>query len=239
MSSKKCEKIIILRENMAENELFHKRLKDFREKQGYSQKQLADILNIPQKSLSNYETGRTEPSLNILKKLDALGCSFNYLVYEDHDIKAKENIKENFIEETAKNDIPLLLEEPAAQERIGKDMSLIKVINSDMKSKTVIQLPNELKDYEGKLIAIIQKGDDMETTIKTNSIVLCDTEGFQGQGVYVIKINNTYMVKRIALKPDYYIIYSDNKLYEPFEINIDNEKLKIGGKVRIVANIFY
>lgn len=65
MSSKKCEKIIILRENMAENELFHKRLKDFREKQGYSQKQLADILNIPQKSLSNYETGRTEPSLNI------------------------------------------------------------------------------------------------------------------------------------------------------------------------------
>ena len=112
---------------MAENELFHKRLKDFREKQGYCQKQLADILNIPQKSLSNYETGRTEPSLNILKKLDALGCSFNYLVYEDHDIKAKENIKENFIEETAKNDIPLLLEEPAAQERIGKDMSLIKI----------------------------------------------------------------------------------------------------------------
>lgn len=50
---------------MAGDELFHKRLKDFREKQGYSQKQLADILNIPQKSLSNYETGRTEPSLNI------------------------------------------------------------------------------------------------------------------------------------------------------------------------------
>lgn len=215
---------------MAENELFHKRLKYFREKQGYSQKQLADILNIPQKSLSNYETGRTEPSLNILKKLDALGCSFNYLVYENY---------ENKIDEIKKVDIPLLLEEPAAQERIGKDINLIKVINSDMKSKTVIQLPNELKDYDGKLIAIIQKGDDMETTIKTNSIVLCDTEGFQGQGVYVIKINNTYMVKRIALKPDYYIIYSDNKLYEPFEIDIDNEKLKIGGKVRFVANIFY
>lgn len=174
---------------MAGDELFHKRLKDFREKQGYSQKQLADILNIPQKSLSNYETGRTEPSLNILKKLDALGCSFNYLIYENGE--SPQVAYENKTDEIKKVDTPLLLEEPATQEIIGKDMSLIKVINSDMKSKTVIQLPNELKDYEGKLIAIIQKGDDMETTIKTNSIVLCDTEGFQGQGVYVIKINNT------------------------------------------------
>lgn len=224
---------------MAENELFHKRLKDFREKRGYSQKQLADILNIPQKSLSNYETGRTEPSLNILKKLDALGCSFNYLVYENYENKDKKENSENSIDEFPKVDIPVLLEESARQEQIGKDINLIKVINSDMKSKTVIQLPNELKSYEGKLVAIIQKGDDMEPTIKTYSIVLCDTEGFQGQGVYVIKINNTYMVKRIALKPDYYIISSDNKLYEPYEIDIDNEKLKIGGKVRFVANIFY
>ena len=209
---------------------------EMRNKLGFNKSQLAQYIQSTPSIIGEIESGKREPSKNILMKLlNMYNININWILSGEGGIF----INENKIEEIAKVNIPPLLEEPAAQERIGKDINLIKVINGDMKSKTVIQLPNELKDYEGKLIAIIQKGDDMETTIKTNSIVLCDTEGFQGQGVYVIKINNTYMVKRIALKPDYYIIYSDNKLYEPFEIDIDNEKLKIGGKVRFVANIFY
>lgn len=179
------------------------RLKLYRETLKLNQKEFASKLGIKQESLSRYESGNQSIPDEIKLKLSE-DISIDWLItgkgemfIESSNMQSYEH-KENFIEETAKNDIPLLLEEPASQERIGKDMSLIKVINSDMKSKTVIQLPNELKDYEGKLIAIIQKGDDMETTIKTNSIVLCDTEGFQGQGV-MEEVENIY-INRAKIK---------------------------------------
>ena len=88
---------------MSKKDSFFKRLKEFREKNGYSQKELSDILEIPQKTLSNYETGRTEPSLNILEKLDKLGCSFNYLVY-GNDGKI-ENVKDFIVKDYTSNTI--------------------------------------------------------------------------------------------------------------------------------------
>lgn len=241
-----------LEKKMVENETFFKRLKNFREKNNYSQKKLADILEIPQRTLSNYETGRTEPSLNILKKLDKLGCSFNYLIYGDdgkvEDIKDLQ-IKEYTSDITSKTEdnnewkglsSSYLLEDSYNENvNIPKKLELINIKNITSSSDIAVLIPEGLSQYKDNLMAVAINSDDMEPTISRSSIVICDVFGFRGSGLYVVKMNNIYLVKRISIKPDAYIFSHDNKIYDSFEVNIENEKLNICGQVRCVINIFY
>ena len=241
-----------LEKKMVENETFFKRLKNFREKNNYSQKKLADILEIPQRTLSNYETGRTEPSLNILKKLDKLGCSFNYLIYGDdgkvEDIKDLQ-IKEYTSDITSKTEdnnewkglsSSYLLEDSYNENvNIPKKLELINIKNITSSSDIAVLIPEGLSQYKDNLMAVAINSDDMEPTISRSSIVICDVFGFRGSGLYVVKMNNIYLVKRISIKPDAYIFSHDNKIYDSLEVNIENEKLNICGQVRCVINIFY
>ncbi|CCG55781.1 Putative phage repressor [Brachyspira pilosicoli WesB] len=230
------------------------RLKLYRETQKYNQKDFSSKLGIKQESLSRYESGNQSVPDEIKLKLSKENVNIDWLITGKGDMfinnskKMNNDSDFNIFDSSDKKENEewhgiyskyLLEDSEPVQETIQKNINLIKVINADMKSNNVIQIPNELKNYEGKLVAVIQKGDDMEPIIKDSSIVLCDTEGYQGAGMYVIKINNIYMVKRISIKPNYYIIKSDNKLYDSFEVHIDDEQLKIGGKVRFVANVFY
>ncbi|WP_041177540.1 XRE family transcriptional regulator [Brachyspira intermedia] len=238
------------------------RIREFRKKLNISQEEISKILGTNQKSYSRYENNLTYPPTEILEKLAEV-YNFNlhwlitgqgemfiknnidssenkkYTVNEfksEYDIdKELENINGEWIAKSSK----YILEDSSSMLETGqKNLNLIKVINGDMNSADAIQIPNELKKYEGKLIAIIQKGDDMEPIIRDSSIVLCDTLGFQGAGLYVLKLNNIYMIKRISLKLDNYLLSPDNKLYESFEVPLNSDKLKIGGKVRFVANVF-
>lgn len=230
------------------------RLKLYRETQKYNQKDFSSKLGIKQESLSRYESGNQSVPDEIKLKLSKENVNIDWLITGKGDMfinnskKMNNDSDFNIFDSSDKKENEewhgiyskyLLEDSEPVQETIQKNINLIKVINADMESNNVIQIPNELKNYEGKLVAVIQKGDDMEPVVKESSIVLCDTEGYQGAGMYVIKINNIYMIKRISLKPNYYIIKSDNKLYDSFEVHIEDEQLKIGGKVRFVANVFY
>lgn len=60
------------------------RLKEIREYQGISQKSLANLLNVSPSNIYNYETGRTEPSTEILCKLaNQLNVTVDYLIGND------------------------------------------------------------------------------------------------------------------------------------------------------------
>ena len=51
------------------------KIKAYREAAGLSQKQLADALGLDQSAISNWETGRTAPTINNLyRTADILGC---------------------------------------------------------------------------------------------------------------------------------------------------------------------
>lgn len=56
------------------------RLKNARKNKGYTQKDLAKLLNVKPVTISAWEVGRNEPSINMLKRIaDILGTSFEYL----------------------------------------------------------------------------------------------------------------------------------------------------------------
>ncbi|MCL2018327.1 MAG: helix-turn-helix domain-containing protein [Oscillospiraceae bacterium] len=49
--------------------LFSETLKKLREQKGLKQQDIADVLGITQRAYSFYETGRSEPSLEIIRKI--------------------------------------------------------------------------------------------------------------------------------------------------------------------------
>ena len=64
------------------------RIRDFRESKGLTQKELAEIVGVQGAVISNWETGRNRPNVDVLKKLcTALNTSADELI----GIKRKEN----------------------------------------------------------------------------------------------------------------------------------------------------
>ena len=65
-------------------ELFGKKLSDLRKQKGLSQEQLACDLNISQSSISNYESGATNPDTDILKRIsDYFQVPISYLFSDE------------------------------------------------------------------------------------------------------------------------------------------------------------
>lgn len=56
------------------------RIKELRKQRHYTQKELAELINVKPTTVSGWELGRNEPSIETIKKLSKiLGVSFNYL----------------------------------------------------------------------------------------------------------------------------------------------------------------
>lgn len=65
------------------SEVFAENLRRFRTEKGYTQGELADMLNINRTTLTKYETGVTEPDFERLKLIcEILGVDFNTILYE-------------------------------------------------------------------------------------------------------------------------------------------------------------
>jgi len=52
------------------------KLKFFRISQGFSQSDIAKMLNIPQTTWSGYERGRSNPTIGVLSQLEKLGFDY-------------------------------------------------------------------------------------------------------------------------------------------------------------------
>lgn len=59
----------------------HERLKLIREKKGLNQTSFAEVFSVTQRTLSNWETGRNEPSLSVLQKISRdYNINMNWLI---------------------------------------------------------------------------------------------------------------------------------------------------------------
>lgn len=81
--------VFILPERKNLETTFAQRLKMCRENCGLRQWQVADILNMNRTTYTKYETGVSEPSQGVLKKLVALfGVDYNTLLGQDNVVSA-------------------------------------------------------------------------------------------------------------------------------------------------------
>lgn len=82
---------------------------------------------------------------------------------------------------------------------------------------------------KGQLRALKVKGDSMEPTLRSGDIVVCDMNGWQGDGLYVLRDENSVYVKRVRRIRGGLEIISDNEAYKPW--SCPSEELVVIGRV--------
>ena len=82
---------------------------------------------------------------------------------------------------------------------------------------------------KGELRALRVKGDSMEPTLRPDDIVVCDQNGWQGDGVYVIRDQDSAYVKRVRRVREGLEVISDNVAYKPWQC--PSEELVLVGRV--------
>ena len=74
--------------------MFQVRLKELREKAGYSQQGFADAIGVKQSTVGNWEAGAREPKFEIMERLaDFFGVSVDYLLGRDVTHNYAESLK--------------------------------------------------------------------------------------------------------------------------------------------------
>lgn len=82
---------------------------------------------------------------------------------------------------------------------------------------------------KGDLRALRVRGDSMEPTLRPGDIVVCDQNGWQGDGVYVIRDQDSAYVKRVRRVREGLEVISDNVAYKPWQC--PSEELVLVGRV--------
>ena len=217
-------------------------LKGIRKEMGKTQKELASELGLPQQTWANYETGHANPPLKVLIKLAEMGYTIKGLstgVVED--MKEQGLISDNDIAarsaEWRKKEIPYLSKDDI------KDGFVIPILEQSLSAgkgqplpdsdvyRGYIEVPGELKRYGKNLAALQVNGDSMEPTLKRGDLVICDSCGWDGEGVYVIHMDGCGYVKRLSHKPGKIIVISDNPKYEAWEEPDESQSIEIIGRV--------
>lgn len=228
------------------------RFKEIRISNELSQKEFAEKLGTSQGVISDIEHGRKGISRNVLL---ALGTEFNinatWVLTGEGDmflprqisafktaeqtinsvnealIKNAESIDETITppQELNQNDfvVPILDQSLSA----GKGQPL----PDDDNPIGYIAVPKELKRYGNKLASIYVNGDSMEPTLQRGDLVVCDSCGWDGDGIYALRMDGCGYVKRLARKPGKLVVISDNPKYETWEEPTESEAVSIIGRV--------
>lgn len=168
-------------------------------------------------ALSSYNTNRMHDNLPradvAVKIADTLHTTVHYLVSGEGESP----------DEKKKFFVPILNQKlsagfgqqlPESQETIG-----------------YMEVPPYLRHYGENLAVLFVDGDSMEPTLRRGDLVLCDSCGYDGEGLYAIQKDGNSYVKRVYTDSGKYIIKSDNPLYPLMEEPIGSEAIAIIGRV--------
>ena len=76
---------------------FPERLSTLRKERGFTQQSLADGVDIHVSQIRRYESGQTQPTLDVIRKLAiSLGTSADLLVFDDAERNPREELKHQF-----------------------------------------------------------------------------------------------------------------------------------------------
>lgn len=227
------------------------RLKLFRSSIGISQAKLATLLNIPQSTYANYESGKAVISDDVKIALSQLfKLNINWLLLGDGPMCLQNN--ENTYELKLKKRQPEkeLLMDPYEVGRdvpgMDKDVYLLPITNlqlsagngstwstDEMFIDKYFPVPRRLASKFGDLVAAIVWGDSMEPTLFNGEpVAFSKNTQFDYDGIYVISWHNEIFIKRLSRIQNKIRIISDNTKYPIIEVDITDasEEFQILGK---------
>mgnify|MGYP004522872731 CR=1 FL=1 len=247
-------------------------LLEIRKKMGLNQTEMAKKFGIAQRTWSSYETGRSNPPMEILFKLEEEGYTISGISdgVANDAIKevakktglSEEEVKKQAIEHLHKLAESYSLDTPVDELPKPEFKKRNELLGTGIKAKTssdgsfiipildqslsagkgqplpdeevpsgYIEVPKELKRYGDKLAALYVNGDSMEPTLQRGDLVVCDSCGWDGEGIYALRMDGCGYVKRLARKPGKIVVISDNPKYQTWEEPSESQALDIVGRV--------
>ncbi len=220
----------------------------------------AKKLNITQSVISDIENGRRGISRNVLMALGTqFNVNASWILTGQGDMFMPRQISAfKSAEQTANNVNEALInaasssdEVPTEQDihiassenDIRKDGFIVPILEQGLSAGKgqplpdddvpvgYISVPKELKRYGDKLAALYVNGDSMEPTLQRGDLVVCDSCGWDGEGIYALRMDGCGYVKRLARKPGKLVVISDNPKYEAWEEPSESQAVDIIGRV--------
>lgn len=209
---------------------------DIRNSLRMNQREIADYLGVSPSVISNVESGSRQISKSLQALLvEKLNVNPSYLLTGEGPMFAGQDVS------------PLAPAPSMVTYRGGGLRELQETLTGKLVpflSQMVSAGPGaELLEYEdscgliclpeaavkGDLRALRVRGDSMEPTLRPGDIVVCDQNGWQGDGVYVIRDQDSAYVKRVRRVREGLEVISDNVAYKPWQC--PSEELVLVGRV--------
>lgn len=214
---------------------FWKRVKFLLKDKNINQQDIAGTLDMRPDTFSKWvQKDRLPDAEETYKIAEALGVSVEYLVTgnEVHRIDGFDKLPTN-----GSNDDIALIEMYRIEAAAGKGLEVAEYYD-------VTQIPvleRFIYPYKAHQVkAVVVKGDSMEgVQICHNDIVLFVPEEREGNGIFVISINNKVLVKRLEFNPAEHCIkvLSENEKYAPIIIAENGtDTLTVNGRVIVVLH---
>lgn len=241
-------------ENIAE------RIKKIRKGLSLSQQEFAEELKLTQGVISGIENGRRGISRNVLMALGTqFNVNANWVLTGQGDMfmprqvssfasaqQTENNVEEALINAASSSDEDLMAQDihiAASEKDIRKDGFIVPILEQGLSAgkgqplpdddvpSGYIAVPKELKRYGDKLAALYVNGDSMEPTLQRGDLVVCDSCGWDGEGIYALRMDGCGYVKRLARKPGKLVVISDNPKYETWEEPAESQSVSIIGRI--------
>ena len=236
------------------------KLLEFRKKLNISQAKMGELLDIPQRTWANYELGRSNPKVNVLIALEKLGFQYKLPVsgaaeqIEQAMERAQEQVREQLqisqpLGRSRPQEIEGKLIKYGTENSVPDGGFVIPLLDQKLSAGfgaflpdddtpvAYIAVPRQLRRFGEKLAALYVDGDSMEPTYFRGDMIICDSLGWDGEGVYAIQMDGSGFVKRLSRKPGKLVVISDNPHYETYEVPLDTDDIRIIGKVRGVVSL--
>ncbi len=170
-------------------------LKQLRHERGYSQQKLAQKLNVSRSTVAMWETGSSEPSLQMIQRIaDVLSVSVAELFGEPADPSAHKGIL-----------IPVLgCVQAGLPNEAVEDVLDYEEITPELAST-------------GEFFALRVRGDSMEPRMVEGDVVIVRKQDDADSGDIVVALVNgdEATIKRLKKRPEGILLIANNPAYEP------------------------
>lgn len=195
---------------------------------------------ITDRTIYGYEKGRRQPSISYFAGLTNIyGINPYWILTEKGEMFFNSSDKNNYkipenLDFSSIVFIPLVdLYASAGYGALIEDIQMTKDFCAFAKK----WLFENVSAPANELVLFTVNGDSMESPnsrIKDGCLILIDKSinELKNDGVYVISIDDSLYVKRLQLLPGKKVrVKSDNPLYDPFDVSLLDDTLRIVGKV--------
>jgi phage repressor protein C with HTH and peptisase S24 domain len=213
------------------------RLKVFRETIGATQGDFARLLGVAPSFISGIERNVKNLSRDLIERLlKNYDINVNWLLTGKGEMFSNQQPHEEAF--GSKRPIPIF----SASELPDKaflvpllDQKLSAGSGNDLPEDDIetglLPVPAYLSKYGKDIKALTVDGDSMYPTLHRGDMVVCDSCGWSGEGIYALRMNGKGFVKRVTQRPGKVVLLSDNPKYPPHEEPEESQDIEIVGRV--------